>query len=436
MNIFEDILFVSISFIISLAVGCIPLLKSRKIDIVNPNFLVFVILFFSLSLKSLYIVVNYDIYTDNFATDYKASMFYGLLIVAIFVLGYLLGAFYFITAAPYNGQSYLFVYANKRKLNFSIVFFLITIVYFIGVYGYFSVNEFSIYDFFSKKFIAEEGKSRLSDPSYLFYRLMLFVKYLFYIMLFWFININHRSNKGLTFIMIVFFTLSSIVPLYFGNRAGFVLFVVDVFLILVVFKKISIYMYIFFGTLVFFVFLLSSFIRPGGEEMGIFDHFFLGRYLVDIQFLSVLYKYLSVTNNYYLGSSLTAWLFLILRPFGIEWSNSFLLLGNKLSVELYDQGFNSVPPSIIGELYLNFSYPGVFLGGIGVGALLNFTWLKFKKSSSLFFKFLFPMLIFRMSLFLFNNDLGTTAIKIATDIIFLYVLLKVVFKEKNMRIVV
>lgn len=111
--------------------------------------------------------------------------------------------------------------------------------------------------------------------------------------------------------------------------------------------------------------------------------FIVGNFM-QLQITSIIIENYPKYHNHLMGSSL--WMiFLIFLPRTIFPEKPITVAG-ELTQNIWPDAFaatkTTIPPGIIGELYMNFSWPGIIIGMFIIGAIYRVLWDNFKNSNS------------------------------------------------------
>lgn len=215
------------------------------------------------------------------------------------------------------------------------------------------------------------------------------------------------------------FVLAAAAPVLADNRAGVALLLLDGALVRYYLGggfQFRSAMRSIAGGLIAIIGMLS--VRTGGAGragLSIFEQAFLGRDLMDVSKLAQVVAMPEVAPLG--GQTLYGWL---LAPFPEAWFASKPLwsgLGQYVWQEAYGSGgINGVHPGLFGELYLNFWWPGLVVGGLLFGMVLRWIYLSFRPvvhnpAGAIVYVTVIVHLVF----FGLSNDLGTGILSALLD---------------------
>lgn len=312
---------------------------------------------------------------------------------------------------------------DMRKLL--LVSFAIVLLSYVSFFLYLLVTDtnLSIGSISEKRFNSLEGgaTSRLSDFGYYFYKVSTLAKLAFYILVAFLVKYRVSSlhyRLCLLSLLILSGFLSIFVPYFFSNRLGLSLVLVDTFFICIcvsrqVPKKLLFPLAILFVTL-FFLTTISRLDRGIEGLMSIF----YGRYLFDIVQLTEFVVYFPKYEGFLFGETLVGWLFIFMPEdlLGIS-PPMFMDFGSYIAAMVFNQPSNNVPTSILGELYINFSWPGVAFGMLAIGMIIKLGYNLFEYyKGDLNVGLLYALITTRVGFVLANNDFGTVFLKVFVEV--------------------
>lgn len=138
--------------------------------------------------------------------------------------------------------------------------------------------------------------------------------------------------------------------------------------------------------------------------------------------------------DYQKGKSLVTWMVAAI-PRTVWPDKPVIRVGIMLGEEVFEKGrrTSGVPPGFIGELYLNFGYPGVLLGMLMLGAVLRLLyqgfWPHLGRSPSALL--IYVVIVFPLAFTLVTTDVSGTAIEIGRSLITLAILLPLVRRRRS-----
>jgi len=221
--------------------------------------------------------------------------------------------------------------------------------------------------------------------------------------------------------------MSIFVPFFVNNRAGILLPMVDATIITyMVTQRINWKAFFIVGGALGVLVLAGTAFRAGGSVSGIYDQMFGGRYLIDVSKTAHIVSYYQDTGAYHYGSTLVGWIYKLipgLTPTSLDEAN----LGFYLGFNVFGYAASGVPPGIVAETFINFSWPGVVIGMFVLGMVLKLFYvhlgLRARTPGAVL---IYALLSTRFTVFVFNNDLSTAILKSILDLIVLLALLKVI----------
>jgi len=165
--------------------------------------------------------------------------------------------------------------------------------------------------------------------------------------------------------------------------------------------------------------------------LGVIDRFLQGGYFIDVFKASHLVRNVPKKIGYLHGQSIYGWVFAPVPPSLWVDKPLYLRVPPILSTIIFNEPTNNIPPGIIAEMYINFGLAGLFLGMGFIGLFLRYIHDFFQRyDNSVFAKFIYSIIIVRMTLILFNSSFGTAILKTCFDLLPLILLLWYVLEKR------
>lgn len=323
-----------------------------------------------------------------------------------------------------------FVFQKKAlSFHFVVAALLIVSIFGFAMFLYTSEASFSLDNLIAKRFSDDGGRGseRVFQSGYIYYRIALLAKIAFVLV---FINFLHEAERSklLWFYLIVSFILSFVTPIYFSNRFGALLVVVDMIIIYVVIRG-RLNAKLVLSSVVLLVVLLAviSVMRYNGSESNkVLEHLVTGRYMFD------LYKISSIINHY-----VDPAVFNLLGSSSQEgaMASGLMNIGDVIASDVYSEPHNSIPPGVIPEVFVKYGWLGIVVVMASVGLLVSLVDNYSKVTHNIALKVILQMLVFRIVFLLSNNDMTTMLLKPIGDLFPLLILSVFVFSygKRNIR---
>lgn len=153
------------------------------------------------------------------------------------------------------------------------------------------------------------------------------------------------------------------------------------------------------------------------KELRAAEAYAQGRYAFDVVKISQIVERVPERMPYLKGESFIGWLFVVVPSSVWPDKPRYASLPSVISDKIFQQPANNVPPSIIGESYLNFGWFGaLLLLGVGAVTRLVYDFVKSNRTSGIALV-LGAIVLSRITIMLFSTSFGTTVLKISLDII-------------------
>jgi oligosaccharide repeat unit polymerase len=205
-------------------------------------------------------------------------------------------------------------------------------------------------------------------------------------------------HTGAKKIKIFLYFLVSLVFLFMSNAKSPLFVLILSSLIIYYYRKKRIKLtYIFFGCfflMIIFItwevvfreyFVIGEIVTIKGDVSFIdnfslkFGDFFLGNFM-QLQTFSIILDSYPSSNSYFFGSSLLM-IFVIWVP-RLVFPDKPLTAAGEFTLDIWPDKYltngTTLPPGLIGEFFLNFSWIGIVLGMFFVGYFYGFVWKKFR----------------------------------------------------------
>jgi len=364
----------------------------RDFDMPHPIRIMAWILLFGYTLKSLYL--SYAVIVDApFRSDFLSRDII-LLGQAAIVLGFISFAIGYIMARG-NTQSVESTVQKKYNIRLDprIFYYSIFAICLSLMVIYFQkmgfIHQILNLKFSTSKFFIQEDTGLKSSLGFLTMGAYVLIAYFLYSFVF---------RKKFSFFDICFLSLLFVAICFFlaGKRNGIMIIIILV-LMLGRIEKINIrnksglrnIKRWFTIGLILFILSFASQIRKGGGEKTLteleiqsalavsIEHVMEGAYFLDPAKTAAIVSHVNENNSYFLGSSFFNF---ILTPIPrILWPEKpNIRLGPYVGQEiLLFNNQSGAPPGGIGELYINFGWPGVILGMALLGAIVARLWRRY-----------------------------------------------------------
>ncbi|QDT10115.1 O-antigen polymerase [Planctomycetes bacterium K23_9] len=431
------------SFCAVLAV--MPMLVKRKYCAFEPATVVLSVVLFSVTAK-IWMIFAFDNTSSHIQKrlllgNDTSVLFDGLVVMVIalgaFSLGYLIRTPNFRLKHLLMADSHS--WHNGRLIAISLLLCLFGLVFFAL---FVQSIGFRIGDQLSAKRFVEEGTgsgNRMFDMSYYYYRLAAFVKFAFYLL---FVDLLARRRSWISLqgmLMIGSGLLSAMIPLFLNNRAGFALLILDAIVILYFLRpKLVIPACVLGGLVIFAGFFVLLAARKGDDQTltveAIVEETLGGRDLMDITKTAHIVQAVPERLEYRYGETLWGWLAAPIPrsvwPGKPMWSERGTYLMHAVYGDML--GYGGVPPGLVAELYWNLGWYGVIIGMFVMGVAIHLLFKGFnayrdRQTAVL----IYAIILNRLVLFSFGNDLGTGIVKTTLDLLPLMVFIFIVAKRKG-----
>lgn len=138
-----------------------------------------------------------------------------------------------------------------------------------------------------------------------------------------------------------------------------------------------------------------------------FGNFFLGNFM-QVQTVSIIMDSYPAKHSFIYGSSFLM-IILIWIPRAI-FPNKPLTAAGDFTISLWPEAFyrngTTLPPGLIGELYMNFSWVGIIIGIFLIGRFYGFLWKKLAYSKNDFFYSVTAVIFVSLMLHFFRGELS------------------------------
>lgn len=447
----DKFIIMGLSFI-PLVLISIPSITQKEFDPFTPLSLLFFIVLFSVTLRSIYIVFSEDsvisFFLENRSYD---SLILGTLVIALSIFCYSLGYMYF-NRSKYGKIKKLLLdinNANKKRLNLVVFLALTTSTCFSIFYISQFSNSLTLETLSAKRFI-QVGDSYTS-LSYLIWGASI-SKYIFYILISYYYYGKFKLNSFLGYSMIIAGAESLIIPAFSSSRAAIIAIFLYVFFAYHTFKKpLKISNLIYILMLVLFILTFFGGLRAvsQGQADGLGDIFNLDRVLeavlknrnlLDVSKTGYIIENIPEKLDFQYGSTLLAWLVGFV-PRSLWEQKPAISLGPLIGKAIYDDPSTRItgtPPGFIAELYLNFGYLGIIVGMAILGAfvrVVQFTFSEELQNKNIFASMVYFFVIFNFSFRLFSGNFSSIMLKTITEVVSIYILsFFIKFKSKTKKI--
>lgn len=415
----------------------------ERVHPLSPLTWIFILTFFGVALKLLYIVVvGFDhpwVVARLLQNRNPIALAYGAVAMAVglvcLIVGYVAhGPIQRAVRIPHVLRGDVWSRgALKLAVQGVALVSLMAMVLFIQRAG---VGFGSLAAFSAKRFNDLDGgsSSRVTEPTYLMLRVALLARFGLYFALVarWLNGWRH----GFRLSTWTCFVVAILMPLMISNRAGAVLVILDLFLLrffaglrinksqLLAGGTVAI------ATVVGLLGVRSTFGNNGVSELV--ERTFFGRDFMDVTKTAHVVTIPEVAPLQ--GETLYGWLFALLPP-TVEWKPLWTGLGQYVFRNGYGgRGVTGIPAGLVGELYLNLWWPGVIVGMIAWGWCLRWVWervyltLPYRNG-----KIIGAIVIWRLTVFSLANDLGTGILKAGLDLIPLLLIMMFVTRRTQVE---
>lgn len=138
-----------------------------------------------------------------------------------------------------------------------------------------------------------------------------------------------------------------------------------------------------------------------------FGNFFLGNFM-QVQTVSIIMDSYPAKYSFIYGSSFLM-VFLIWIP-RVIFPNKPLTAAGDFTISLWPEAFyrngTTLPPGLVGELYMNFSWLGIIIGIFLIGRFYGFLWEKLANSKNDFFYSVTAVIFVSLMLHFFRGELS------------------------------
>lgn len=426
------------SFIISL----IPMLTSKNYFLYEPASFVCLSVLFGLGLKTFYVVLGYHtnvvVYGGLMRNITVPELQYGAMVLLIGLCAFVVG---YKVKLPIKRKRSIFAryeFSRKRVLIVSALFILVSVVAFVAFVSTIGFSFSGLESLSQKRFQGEGYTSagRLQEVSYYYYRLALLAKAPMYVLFFLIVKHNLSFGSRYGFLFFISFCINIIVPFFVSNKAGIVVVVADLFVISYCLRqRFGYFRFLVIAVVSIFVITVVADIRGGGESFSNYsflDRIFGGRYFVGLTKTAHIVNAFPSQIDYFYGTTLVAWLNLILPDSYSFSSDAFTNLGYFLGTNVFGFERNGIPPGVIAEFYINFGLLGVVVGMFFVGVFL------FRLHSNLLpylsygcVALIYALVVVRAPTFLFNNGVSVALLKTVSDVVVVVLFLLLVGSFRN-----
>ena len=402
---------VLVAFMCSLVVS-LPVLLRRRGSLLEPIFLVLILVFFGVSLRLLVVSTqgSNELVRNKLLNGEPADVLFGgavavLVGLTALSLGYLANPALIRLDNTYLVQRPQW---SSRRTRLSILGLTV-----LGLLGMFTlIRTFGLTEISAKRFNSLEGgaQQRSSSIAFIYFRMALLMRFALYILLIFRRQVSAKYNV----LIPVLFVGAVFVPVYVNNRAGVALIVIDLLLIGYLgagrFKPGQIARAAAFVGVSTVGILSVRGTRNSAVESTLFS-----RDLLDVSKTAQIIELEGGSLN---GQTMYGWMAAPL-PFETEagevWSN----LGRYVWTNAYGQpGQNGVPAGFVGELYLNFGWPAIAIGCFLFGFLLRKLYVSFRPHLDIpGIGLLYALTLPRFTIFVLSNDFGTGFWKTFADLV-------------------
>ncbi|MFK7902507.1 MAG: oligosaccharide repeat unit polymerase [Nitratireductor sp.] len=356
--------------------------------------------------------------------------------ILLFVISYL-----FFSVSP---QKPILTFKTKWRPN-RILFICLVLTIITLTCALLAINSIGISSLLSKfsekRFLELEGAGgRLGSSLYVYYKVALFAKTTAYISLVYILLTpkTRKYSKLIILMLIISLLISTVIPTIFNARAQAILVCLDM-LIIAYFSGIRLrYDYILAVSGAAYGIIAYTTLQRVGDERytSVIESIISRRYLLDITKTAQIFDHFKENDAWFYGETLIGWLFIIVPSSIYPNKPMFVEMGKWIGTNIFGYDISGVPPGYVGELYLNFGWPGLLIGMPLMGIIIGLIWRWFiPRTLHPIALLVGSMVIVRFSVFLFNNDFGTFMIKIALEIlpivIFLLWISKTVDKKRQ-----
>lgn len=275
--------------------------------------------------------------------------------------------------------------------------------------------------------------ARLESSRFLWFRLALLAKFPFYVLL----AMRLRAGRLpflLRAILVVSGTLAVAVPFYANNRAGIVLFLIDIAFIsfLLTGRVDRRKLFALGGTALLFMLVLLAWRSTADLSVlaGI-ERTLFGRDAFDVSVTGQIVSY--QPTAWLNGQTLVGWIVAPLPDSLLPTKPLWMEFGPYVAQDIIGLGGSvGVPPKIIGELYLNFRWPGVIIGCFLLGGVFRSLWRTFAPLLHLpNAAIIYTIVLTRFTIYTMTNNFGWGVSKTLLDLVPLLLLLAVVSRVEH-----
>ncbi|MGB7328714.1 MAG: O-antigen polymerase [Rubripirellula sp.] len=440
-----EVLLIALS-VLAAFLPMIPMLAKRKYCAFEPATAVLALVLFFVTAKTWMILAldNSSVHVQNvLLLGYDTSVLQkGLLAMVVAFAAFNVG--YLIRLPRIRMNTLLMTnrhqWDSKRLMIICLAICLVSFVTFVLLMR---TVGFSMGDSLSAKRFTSDGAGgaeRMFQVSYLYYRLAAFSKFAFYLLLCDLLQ-KRRSCFTLQGMLLVLTAMQSVaVPFFINNRAGIVLLLIDVIVILYFVRpRLLVPACVIGGALVAALLVVTLVSRKSdGAQISpsiLVEQTLGGRDLMDISKSAHIVNAVPGQVGYVYGETLWGWVAApvpsSIWPTKPMWAARGKYLMHKVFGNL--AGDSGMPPGLIPELFWNLGWYGVVIGMFSFGAIAQLIFKAFEPfqhhiSSVL----IYSLLINRFVLFSLGNDLGTGIVKSGLDIVpMMFLILLVATRKKK-----
>ncbi len=427
--------------LLSVAILSATILTRKDYFLLEPITYILLIVIFSFFLKSFYVIL--EVKSNPIVANKLLfgmgieNLSYGALILLLGLIFLSIGYSIKLPRLKIPNKITTITVSKKRFILFSFASICISYISFFLFVDSLNVSLSSLEDLSRKRFQGEgeTAASRLDSLSYIYYRLSLLAKAPMYFLIYFKLKNRFKWKSLYGFLLIGCISINLIVPFFISNKAGILLPLTDILVMAyIINRKINFKKIILIGVPILLVLSFIASVRAGDSIAGhsVADRLFGDRYLMGITKNAHIINGVPEKIDFFYGETLIAWSNIFL-PESLKFDNkAFTELDYYIGSRIFDNDFSGIPPGIISEMYLNFGAAGVIFGMLLIGIFLRWmhhTLLYPTKENSPLMLILYAIIMVRLPVFLFNNGLGVTILKILADtlivLIFIFLAMKI-----------
>lgn len=418
---------------------------SKDCHLYNPLLYIFLVVFVGVTVRGYYMVY------DSSNVDVR-RLFLGIndigyftlpafIILCSFIL-FFIG--YKITNTPLHLRK-MTLFSMHAQWNAKRVQRIVVLFMFISILGIYlfikSLGIESLMDNISgKRYLTLDDSMYRASLGY--YRLMAsFIEPAFYILLLYFI-LGLRKLWSFSGFMLILLGLINIAFSFFNSdRTSLMFFILNIFIILNLTKKLSLRFFASFILLAGLLFSVVTTLRSSEsndiqvDQAGLLDPVILNRNLLDISVTANIVNSVPEKMKFQYGKTFLS-LLVAPVPRNLWPEKPNITPGYDISHQIYgfsEANTSGIPPNIIGELYLNFGLAGIFVGLFILGIFVKkiYLYFNFHRSFNRNKVILYVAAIMNITVLLFGASFNQAVLALLQAYIPIYIALKYVTYKKN-----